>query len=74
MSLLEITSSRCRERGLTQAERKITLTAATNLAVHAPHINGLTLIFRDKNHVLERWRMVDKRDAESTFDFELTRN
>ena len=47
---------------------------STNLAPHTPHISGLTLIFRDKDHVLERWRLVDERDAESTFDFELTRN
>jgi hypothetical protein len=58
----------------TAAAYLVTLTAAINLAAHAPQINGLTLIFRDKNHVLERWRMVDERDAESTFDFELTRN
>jgi hypothetical protein len=47
---------------------------ATNLAPHAAHITGLTLEFRSRNHVLERWRMVDKRGTESNFAFELTRN
>ena len=46
---------------------------ATNLAPNAAHITGLALKFTGRDHVSERWRMVDEHGAESNFAFELTR-
>jgi hypothetical protein len=45
----------------------------TNLAAGAAYMNGLKLILESKDHVVERWKMVDAHGAESSFDFELTR-
>jgi len=46
---------------------------ATNLPAGATYINGLTLTFKDKDHIVEKWKMVDASGSQSSFDFELTR-
>jgi len=46
---------------------------ATNLPPGSGHISGLDIVFKDANHIVERWKMLEANERESSFEFELTR-
>jgi hypothetical protein len=52
---------------------EFTFQDATNVAAGGDHMNGLTLLFKDETHIVERWKMIDGKGATSSFDFALTR-
>jgi hypothetical protein len=45
----------------------------TNWKFGTDHINGLEIIFGDRNHVIEKWEILQPDGKKSKFTFELTR-
>jgi hypothetical protein len=45
----------------------------TNWKNDTEHINGLEIVFKDQDHIVERWETLQPNGKKSTFNFELTR-
>lgn len=45
----------------------------TNWKSGTEHINGLEIVFKDRDHVIERWETLRQDGAKLSFEFELSR-
>jgi hypothetical protein len=46
----------------------------TNWKKGTKHINGLELFFKDRDHVIEKWKLLKPDGTKTQFEFELVRN
>jgi hypothetical protein len=58
-----------------QAAESITFAFAdiTNWKSGTEHVNGLEIVFKDPNHMIEKWEILQPDGKKSRFSFELTR-
>jgi len=66
---------RLRARGFEENSRSIRLIFQdiTNWKSGTEHINGLQIVFKDQDHVTEKWETLQPDGAKVGFEFELTR-
>lgn len=66
---------RFRTRGFEENPRSIRFIFQdiTNWKSGTEHINGLQIVFKDQDHVVEKWETLQPDGAKARFEFELTR-
>lgn len=66
---------RFRARGFEENSRSIRFIFQdiTNWKSGTEHINGLEIVFKDQDHVIEKWETLQPDGAKAGFEFELTR-
>jgi hypothetical protein len=66
---------RFRARGFEENSRSIRFIFQdiTNWKSGTEHINGLEIVFKDQDHVMEKWETLQPDGAKAGFEFELTR-
>jgi hypothetical protein len=67
---------RLRAKGFEENPASITFVFQdiTNWKKGTKHINGLELFFEDRDHVIEKWKLLKPDGTKRQFEFELVRN
>ena len=64
---------RARELGQIAKSIKFEFVDITNWKKETEHMNGLEILFKDRDHIVETWEVLQQNGTKSTFAFDLTR-